>query len=347
MRVAIIETSGTARVGTIADPTPKPDELVIRVGACGICGTDLHIVAGELPPVPYPIVPGHEFAGEVVAVGSDVAQRSGTTTTGIRIGTRVTVDPNLYCGHCTFCRTGHGNLCLNWAAIGVTMNGAFAEYVAVPAANAYVLPDTISYREAALIEPLSCAIHGMHKLNAQVGDRILIVGAGTMGLILLQLALRVGASRVVVQDLNTQRLARAEKLGAHSTQTSIESVLEDEPLGFDCVIDATGVPAAMEAAFKAVKRGGKFLIFGVAPSEARISLSPFRIYNDEITILGSMAILFSFEAATNLISNRIINTKALLTQTHPLEAFSDALDMVKRGEGVKTQILPNGSSDLS
>lgn len=347
MRVAIIETSGTIRVGTISDPTPKPDELVIRVGACGICGTDLHIAAGELPPVPYPIVPGHEFAGEVAAVGSDVAQKMGTTTTGIRIGTRVAVDPNLYCGHCTFCRTGHANLCLNWAAIGVTMNGAFAEYVAVPAANAYILPDTISYREAALIEPLSCAIHGMHKLNAQVGDRILIVGAGTMGLILLQLALRVGASRVVVQDLNTQRLARAEKLGAHSTQTSIESVLEDEPLGFDCVIDATGVPAAMEAAFKAVKRGGKFLIFGVAPSEARISLSPFRIYNDEITILGSMAILFSFEAATNLISNRVINTKALLTQTYPLEAFSDALNMVKRGEGVKTQILPNGSPDLS
>jgi len=347
MRVAIIETPDTIRVGTISDPTPKPDELVIRVGACGICGTDLHIAAGELPPVPYPIVPGHEFAGEVVAVGSDVAQKMGTTTTGIRIGTRVTVEPNLYCGHCTFCRTGHGNLCLNWAAIGVTVNGAFAEYVAVPAANAYVLPDTISYREAALIEPLSCAIHGMHKLNAQVGDSILIVGAGTMGLILLQLALRVGASRVVSLDQNTQRLARAEKLGAHSTQTSIESVLEDEPLGFDCVIDATGVPAAMEAAFKAVKRGGKFLIFGVAPSEARISLSPFRIYNDEITILGSMAILFSFEAATNLISHGIVNTKALLTKALPLEAFSDALDMVKRGEGVKTQVLPDGSPDLS
>jgi NADPH2:quinone reductase len=347
MRAAIIETPGTIQVGTISDPTPKPDELVIRVGACGICGTDLHIAAGELPPTPYPIVPGHEFAGEVVAVGSGVAQRIGTTTTGIRVGTRVTVDPNLCCGQCTFCRTGHGNLCLNWAAIGVTVNGAFAEYVAVPAANAYVLPDTISYREAALIEPLSCAVHGMHRLNAQVGDSILIVGAGTMGLILLQLALHVGASRVAILDLNTQRLARAEKLGAHRTQTSMERLLADEPLGFDCVIDATGIPVAMEAAFTAVKRGGKFLIFGVAPSEARISLSPFRLYNDEITILGSMAILFSFEAATNLISNGVMNTKALLTQMLPLEAFSDALDMVKRGEGVKTQIPPNGSSDLS
>ena len=341
MRAAIIETPGTIRVGTIADPTPKPDELVIRVGACGICGTDLHIAAGEFPPSPYPIVPGHEFAGEVVAVGSDVAQRSGTTTKSIRVGTKVAVDPSLFCGHCTFCRTGHGNLCLNWGAIGDTVNGAFAEYVAIPAANAYVLPDTISYREAALIEPLSCAVHGMHQLNAQVGDSILIVGAGTMGLILLQLALRVGASHVVSLDQNTQRLARAEQIGAHHTQTSMEKLLADEPLGFDCVIDATGVPAAIEAAFKAVKRGGKFLIFGVAPSEARISLSPFRLYNDEITVLGSMGVLFSFEAATNLISNRVINTKALLTQALPLEAFSDALGMVQRGEGVKTQILPN------
>jgi NADPH2:quinone reductase len=347
MRAAIIETPGTIRVGTISDPTPKPDELVIKVRACGICGTDLHIAAGELPPVPYPIVPGHEFAGEVVAVGSDIAQQTNTTAAGIRIGTRVAVEPNLHCGQCTFCRTGHGNLCVNWAAIGVTMNGAFAEYVAVPAANAYVLPDAVSYREAALIEPLSCAVHGMHRLNAQVGDSILIVGAGTMGLILLQLALHTGASRVAISDLSPQRLARAEKLGAHRTETSIEKLLADEPLGFNCVIDATGVPAAIETAFTAVKRGGKFLIFGVAPSEARVSLSPFRIYNDEITILGSMAVLFSFEAATDLISNGILNTKVLLTQMLPLEAFSDALNMVKRGEGVKTQVPPNGSSDLS
>jgi len=116
MRAAIIETPGTIRVGTIADPTPKPDELVIRVGACGICGTDLHIATGEFPPTPYPIVPGHEFAGEVVAVGSSVAQRIGTTTTSIRVGARVAVDPSLFCGHCMFCRTSHGNLCLNWGS---------------------------------------------------------------------------------------------------------------------------------------------------------------------------------------------------------------------------------------
>jgi len=312
------------------------------VGACGICGTDLHIVDGDSPLACYPVVPGHEFAGEVVAVGSNVPQGIGTKATKMTAGTRVAVDPSLFCGHCEFCRTGHGNLCLNWGAIGVTVDGAFAEYVRVPAANAYVLPENISFREAALIEPISCAVHGMHRLNPQSGDTFLLVGAGTMGLILLQMALRGGASKVAMVDLNMQRLERAKKLGACDTQIDIYKVLENEPLGFDCVIDVTGVAPAIEGAFAAVKRGGKFMIFGVAPSEARISLSPFRIYNDEITVLGSMAVLYSFGPAVNLLSSGIIDTAEILTTALPLEDFPNALSMVRRGEGVKTQILPNG-----
>lgn len=342
MRAAIIDKPGSVRVGNVPDPAPKPDELIIRVGACGICGTDLHIAAGEFPPTPYPIVPGHEFAGEVVAVGSNVPQGIGTRATKMTVGTRVAVDPSLFCGYCDFCRTGHGNLCLNWGAIGDTVDGAFAEYVRVPAANAYVLPENISFREAALIEPISCAVHGMHRLNPQSGDTFLLVGAGTMGLILLQLAVRGGASKVAVVDLNTQRLERAKKLGASDTQTDINKVLENEPLGFDCVIDVTGVAPAIEGAFAAVKRGGKFMVFGVAPQEARISLSPFRIYNDEITVLGSMAVLYSFGPAVNLLNSGVIDAKALLTTALPLEDFPNALNMVRRGEGVKTQILPNG-----
>ena len=163
-----------------------------------------------------------------------------------------------------------------------------------------------------------------------------------MGLLLLQLVLRGGASRVAVVDVNVQRLARAEMLGATCTYTDIQEALTDEPRGFNCVIDATGVAAVIEQAFMAVKRGGKFMIFGVASSEACISLSPFRIYNDEINIVGSMAVLFSFQAALDLISGGVINTQAMLTTALPLEDFSEALSMVRRGEGVKTQILPNG-----
>jgi threonine dehydrogenase-like Zn-dependent dehydrogenase len=342
MRAAIIDAPGNVRVGSLPDPTPKPDELVIQVGACGICGTDLHIVDGDSTLACYPVVPGHEFAGEVVAVGRNVPLGIGTRDMKVPVGTRVAVDPSLFCGYCDFCRTGHGNLCLNWEAIGVTVDGAFAEYVRVPAANAYVLPENISFREAALIEPISCAVHGMHRLNPQSGDTFLIVGAGTMGLILLQLALRGGASKVAVVDLNMQRLELAKKLGASDVQIDIYKVLENEPLGFDCVIDVTGVARAIEGAFAAVKRGGKFMVFGVAPSEARISLSPFRIYNDEITVLGSMAVLYSFGPAVNLLSSGAIDTAVMLTTALPLEDFPNALGMVRRGEGIKTQIVPNG-----
>jgi 2-desacetyl-2-hydroxyethyl bacteriochlorophyllide A dehydrogenase len=341
MRAVVIDAPGSIRVDNVPDPTPRPDEVLVRVGACGICGTDLHIIDGDSPLARYPIIPGHEFAGEVVAVGSEVAQRNGKEGVNITVGSRIAIEPNLYCGHCDFCRTGHENLCLYYAAIGVTTNGGIAQYVAVPIKKAYALPDTISLREAALIEPVSCAVHGMHILNPRSGDTFLIVGAGTMGLLLLQLALRGGASRVVMVDVNAQRLARAEQLGVTRTYSDIKRALADEPLGFNCVIDATGVPAVIENAFMAVKRGGKLMIFGVAPAEARISLSPFRIYNDEITVIGSMAVLFSFQAALDLISAGVINTEAMLTTAFPLEDFPKALDMVRYGKGVKTQILPN------
>jgi 2-desacetyl-2-hydroxyethyl bacteriochlorophyllide A dehydrogenase len=340
MRAVIVDAPGSIRVDSVTDPTPRADEVLVKVGACGICGTDLHIIDGDSPLARYPIIPGHEFAGEVIALGSDVAQKTGNGGVNIAVGSRVAIEPNLYCGYCEFCRTGHENLCLNYSALGVTTGGAIAEYVAVPLAKAYLLPDNISLRAAALIEPVSCAVHGMHSLNPRSGDTFLIVGAGTMGLLLLQLAVRGGASRIVMVDVNAQRLARAEQLGATRTYNDIKQALKDEPLGFNCVIDATGVPAVIESAFIAVKRGGKFMIFGVAPYEARISLSPFRIYNDEISVIGSMAVLFSFQAALDVISAGVIDTEAMLTTALPLDDFPRALEMVRRGEGVKTQIVP-------
>jgi NADPH2:quinone reductase len=339
MRAVVISAPGSVRVENVADPTPRPGEVLVRVAACGICGTDLHLLDGDSPLARYPLIPGHEFAGEVVAIGSEISEEKGAVT--LTVGSRVAVEPNLQCGYCEPCRTGRENLCLNYHALGVTTSGAIAQYVAVPWKKVYTLPDTISLREAALIEPLSCAVHGMHRLEPKSGDTVLIVGAGTMGLLLLQLVVRGGASRVVMVDVNTHRLARAERLGAKRTYTNIQHALNDEPTGFDCVVDATGVASVVEGAFTAVKRGGKLMVFGVASAEARISLSPFRIYNDEITILGSMAVLFSFQPALDLMSEGIINAEEMLTTALPLDDFSRALELVRRGEGVKTQILPN------
>lgn len=171
MRAVVIDEPGSVRVGEVPDPAPDAGGIVVRVGACGICGTDLHIATGEFPPTPYPIVPGHEFAGEIVALGAGVPSE-------LYEGARVAVDPSIFCGHCTPCRAGRGNLCANWNATGDTVDGAFAELVSVPAKNAYLLPDGLSLREGALVEPLSCAVHGLRRLgDVEVGQSVLMVGA--------------------------------------------------------------------------------------------------------------------------------------------------------------------------
>ena len=158
MRAIVLDRPGSFRVAEVPDPTPGPGQIVVKVDACGICGTDLHIMDGEFPPTPYPITPGHEFAGTVAAVGADV-------TMDLPAGAPVAVDPSIYCGHCRRCRAGRANLCENWAAIGDTVDGAFAEYVAVPAANAYRLPEGFDGQAAAMIEPLACAVHGLRRLG--------------------------------------------------------------------------------------------------------------------------------------------------------------------------------------
>jgi 2-desacetyl-2-hydroxyethyl bacteriochlorophyllide A dehydrogenase len=315
------------------DPEPGPDEIIVRVGACGMCGTDVHIAEGEFPPTPYPIVPGHEFAGEVVSVGSEVEDLS--------IGAQVAVDPSLFCGHCDFCRVQRGNLCRNWNAIGDTVDGAFAELVKAPARNAYELPEGTSSRAGALVEPLACAVHGMRRLDPKTGDSVLVTGAGTMGLLLLQLLHHAGAPSLTVVDRNERRLDLARSLGATHVETDVRAAAAEHVDGFDCVVDATGVAEVVQQGLEAVRRGGKLMVFGVAPQEARIQVSPFRIYNDEITLVGSMAVLYTFVQAIEMLRGGAIQIEPLLTHTFPLDEFESALGAMRAGEGLKVQVLPN------
>jgi 2-desacetyl-2-hydroxyethyl bacteriochlorophyllide A dehydrogenase len=330
MRAVIWEKPGQLTVTEAADPAPRYGELVVQVGACGICGTDLHIADGEFPPTPYPIIPGHEFAGRVVARGDGVPD-------DWRDGERVAVDPSLFCGHCPACRAGRGNLCANWNAIGDTVNGAFAEYVAVPAANAYRIPDSVDDRQGALIEPLSCAVHGLRRIGPVIGQDVLLMGAGTMGLLLLQLLNRAGARSVTVVDRKASRLEAAKEVGADSVA---DDFADAGGRAFGVAVDATGAPAAIEAAFRSLERGGLLLIFGVTSGDANVSLSPFRIYNDEITVLGSMAVLNSFGAAADLMAASAIDTGPLLGSPFTLDQFPEALASVRNGEGIKVQVAP-------
>lgn len=330
MRAAVVEQPGKLGVQQVDDPAPGPREVLVQVDACGICGTDIHILDGESPLARYPLVPGHEFSGEVVAVGSQVEH--------LRVGDLVAVDPNLPCGECRFCQAGRENLCQRYQAIGVTRAGACAELVAVPAANAVVLPADLPRAWGSLVEPLSCAVHGFDRLQARLADHFLIYGAGTMGLLMAQLARRAGAASVDVVDVKETRLPVAERLGADRTATSADQL--DRPQGWEVVIDATGVVSAIEDGLGRVARGGTVLVFGVAPAEATARFSPFRVYNEEITILGSMAVLHSFERARDLLVDGAIDAEAMLTHRLTLDGFEEAIAAFRSGVGLKIQVVP-------
>ena len=330
MRAIVLDRPGSFRVAEVPDPTPGPGQILVKVDACGICGTDIHIMDGEFPPTPYPIIPGHEFAGTIAAVGPDVKM-------DLPEGASVAIDPGIYCGYCRRCRAGRGNLCENWAAIGDTIDGAFAEYVAVPAENAYRLPDGFDGQAAAMIEPTACAVHGLRRLGPVFGDSVLLTGAGTMGLLLLQLLVHAGAGPVTVVDRVPERLAVASKLGAARIVSDLAELADER---FEIVVDATGAPAVLQAGSDLIDRGGRLLVFGVSPAEATLSLSPFKIYNDEIIVTGSMAILRSYAPAVELITSGVVDPRPLLSAPLPLEEWGEALNRVRTGQGIKWHIRP-------
>jgi 2-desacetyl-2-hydroxyethyl bacteriochlorophyllide A dehydrogenase len=329
MRAAVIRESHEVDVVTVDDPAPGPRDVVVEVAACGICGTDLHILEGEFAPS-LPIIPGHEFAGVVVARGADVGE--------IALGQRVAVDPSLYCNDCHYCRIGRNNLCERWNAIGVSMPGGAAQFAVAPAGNCVCLPDHVRLEDATLIEPLSCAVRGYDVLASQLGSHVLIYGSGTMGLMMLELAKRTGAASVDVIDINPRRLSTAAALGCSSTATSADELMR--PRGWDLVVDATGAGAAIQDGLSRVGPGGTFLQFGVSSVATRVSIEPYRIYNKEITITGSMAVLHSYERAAELFASGILDPGVFISDRLPLADYGEALARFKRGEGRKIQVLP-------
>ncbi|MFI7497608.1 zinc-dependent alcohol dehydrogenase family protein [Streptomyces sp. NPDC049687] len=329
MKAAVIEAPGRVTVTTVPDPTPGPREVVVDVAACGLCGTDLHILQGEFAPT-LPVVPGHEFAGEVVGLGSEVTE--------LAVGDRVAVDPSLYCNECRYCRAGRNNLCDRWQAIGVTVAGGAAEYAVAPVANCVRLPDHVDVQDAALIEPLSCAVRGYDVLNSRLGSHVLIYGSGTMGLMMLELAKRTGAASVDVVDVNPERLATAEKLGCSRAAAGADEL--GRPAGWDVVIDATGNAAAIQDGLERVAKAGTFLQFGVSDYATTATISPYRIYNQEITITGSMAVLHSYERAAELFAAGVLDPQIFISHRLPLAQYPQALEQFAAGQGRKIVVLP-------
>lgn len=319
----------------IAIPEIQPDEVLIKVARCGVCGTDVHIYKGEYIAT-MPVVLGHEFSG--------TAERVGKNVQNFKPGDRVTVEPNVNCEKCYFCQIEQRNQCLNWSGIGVTRNGAFAEYVKAPEKNTFFIGD-LSFEEAAFIEPVSCALYGLQQTKIQLGAEVLIFGAGPMGLLLMQMANHGNAAKVVMVEPHNNRRLLAEQLGCRYLFSSAEDLKKNmskiAPLGFDVVIDATGVPAVVESCFQYAKMGATILMFGVCPKEDKITISPFDIFKNDWHILGTFASCATFPQAIKMIQEKKVLVKSLLSHTLPLVDFSDVLKILNTDTNrMKIQIEP-------
>ncbi len=335
MHAVVFQSVENISLEQVPDPVCAPDEVVVQVKRTGICGTDLHIYRNEYMSN-FPVIAGHEFGGTIVEVGKAVADLS--------VGDRVAADPNLYCGHCYFCRNQQANHCLNWQGVGITRPGAFAEYVAVPARACYRLPDSLNDAQAAMIEPLSCVIHALNRLRVYSGDEVLIFGSGPMGLLLTQSLRSSGASQVVVVEPQAERLALARELGATTVVPAgpeQQNILRGlAPHGFAIVVDATGVPEVIEQAFDYLKPSGQYLQFGVAPKTASIRLRPYDVFRHDWTIIGSFALYYTFQQAIAWMASGVVDVARLISHTLPLDQFEVGFRAFAIGKTLKVHLLP-------
>lgn len=341
MRSVVYTAQGALAIEERPVPHPGPKQVLIETAAVGICGTDTHVLDGEFEGSIFPLVPGHEVTGVIRQIGSAVNDG----VFDFREGDHVAVNPSNTCGECDLCQNGHQNLCRFWDGLGVVAtDGATQQFFLASADKVFRLRPDTDIHEAALIEPLSCAIRGWDVLPRRLGDHVLIYGAGTMGLMMAQLAPRAGAASVTVVDLNEDRLVTAGECGVDRRFTSADEADIDK---WDVVIDCTGSIGAIEDALTRVKPAGYFQDFGVAPADRTARFSPFRVYRDEITIVGTMAVHNSFGRAVELFEAGALHATAMISHSFVLDDYAEALRMFRAGEGRKLQIRPNDTHSRS
>jgi 2-desacetyl-2-hydroxyethyl bacteriochlorophyllide A dehydrogenase len=323
MQAGVFHQPGSLTVQDMPEPVVGPQDVLIAVQSAGICGTDIHILKGEYE-AQYPLIPGHEFSGVVAAVGTAVKR--------FQPGDRVTADPNVPCGRCYFCQRNEPNQCRDLRAIGVTGNGGFARYVVAPEGNVFPIGD-LAFDAAALIEPLACVVWGLKQVEIQAGDSLLLFGAGPMGCLLLQAARCAGATHITVVDPVAWRLDLARSLGATDAFTPgdhLGAALEKlEPYGYDVVVDATGVPAVLEAAFAYIKPRGKFWVFGVTPTGTQVRIPSYEVFRKDLKIIGSFAVNRTFPQAITLIQSGAVQVTPLISHRLPLAEFARGFDLAQ------------------
>lgn len=341
MKASYFLGKGSFEVRQAPELHPGPGEVVIKNMVCGVCGTDVHIFHGEpgSADVNPPVVLGHEYSGEVVEVGEGV--------TALKPGDHVTVDPNIYCGECVYCRNGKKQLCETMQAVGVTRDGGFGEYSLVPAAQAFKLGDSVPYEAGAMAEPVACCLHGIDLAGIKAGDRVCIVGGGAIGLIMLQLAKLSGASSLVLSEPNEKRRQVALSLGADAAidptapdaRSAYEAALGD---GADVVIECVGNNAAVKSAFQLAKKGATIVLFSVPKVDATFDLPLFDVYKKELTIRGSFVNPDTHERAVRLINSGKLDFTSIITHRFNLDQLPEAIAMQMSSESIKVVVCPHG-----
>ena len=319
MQAVFFDAVDTLRVGSTETPKYDDDEVLLRVRSAGICGTDIHILKGEYGGY-FPVIPGHEFSGEVIEVGKRV--------TRLVPGDRVTVHPG--------------------AGYGVSAPGGFEDFVKVRERNAFKIGD-LTYDEGALIEPLACVINGIDTVGVNLGDEVLVVGAGPIGLLLMQVAKLAGAQLVAVADIASEKLTKAKELGADevfdASHNLKEQLLEAHPRRFHLTIDATGNPSAQEQMLGFTRSGGRFLLFGVAAPDATMKVEPYDIFYRELKIVGVHSFGNKFERAVGLAKSRRVNLAEIISHHFPLAQFEEAIDLTRSPEpSLKIIMHPDGTA---
>ncbi len=325
MKAAVFEGNQSIRyTQDYPKPVPKAGEVLIRVKACGICGTDVHIYSGakgatECNP---PVILGHEFAGVVESVGEGV--------TRVHPGDHVTVNPNIDCGACTQCRRGNPHFCDSMTATGVNHDGGFAEYCVVLEKQAFLLPEEVPFEYAAMCEPISCCLHGIDLCEIKTGDTVMIVGGGTIGMIMLQLARMAGAARTVLLEVNEDRFALARSLGADLVLNPLKGDLSEQLAkhGFTDIrvaIECVGRPETIQNAIDCVGKAATVMIFGLTKPDCIIPYKPFAMFQKELTLKTSFVNPNTQGRAVDIVTSGRLQLKPLIGERIPLEQAGAAI----------------------
>jgi L-iditol 2-dehydrogenase len=343
VRAGVLKTVNKVSFMTVADPVLQPGDMLLKVRAATICGTDIRILRGQKTAgVRYPSILGHEFSGEIIDTGGH-----GTFTIGQRAG----ICPQIACGHCSYCLRGAENLCRNLAAVGYEIDGAFADYVRIPArgvlaGNVFILPDGLSFEAAALAEPLACVMNGQDLAGVRMGDSIVILGAGPIGLLHVKLARCSGARCIIISEPNAIRrqaaLAAGADMAVDPAVDDLSDIVRDQTggLGADVAICAVGVPSLANDAIRLVRKRGRVSLFAGFPRETLAALDVNAIHYGELTVTGAFGLTrLQFDNALKLIASGDLKVDPLITHRFGLPDIETALEVAEQGSAIKVAII--------